>query len=48
MQILIWVVVTLAKFKQKSQNLNQKKKKKKKKLGRKKADFWAKSAKKQY
>ena len=32
MQILIWVVVTLAKFTQKSQNLNQK-------LGRKKADF---------
>ena len=32
MQILIWVVVTLAKFTQKSQNLNQK-------LGRKEADF---------
>ena len=33
MQILIWVVVTLAKFTQKSQNLNQK-------IGqRKKADF---------
>ena len=32
MQILIWVVVTLAKFTQKSQNLNQK-------LGRKEADL---------
>ena len=32
MQILIWVVVTLAKITQKSQNLNQK-------LGRKEADF---------
>ena len=31
MQILIWVVVTLAKFTQKSQNFNQK-------LGRKEAD----------
>jgi hypothetical protein len=32
MKILIWVVVTLAKFTQKSQELNQK-------LGRKEADF---------